>query len=141
MYNINNFGTRIYTLNPIGTVNYTTGLVDIPDLNVTGVLGGDMIGIACTPASNDIFPVRNQIIYIDMDELEVNLIEDTDEFNENYDISTQRVVVSRNVSTSYNTNSASISSGSSGSITRVYGDSSQTSAGSGGSSSSSGSGY
>ena len=39
------------------------------------------------------------------------------------------VVVSRNVSTSYNTNSASISSGSSGSITRVYGDSSQTSAG------------
>jgi len=141
MYNINNFGTRIYTLNAIGTVNYTTGLVDIPDLNVTGVLGGDMIGIACTPASNDIFPVRNQIIYIDMDELEVNLIEDTDEFNENYDISTQRVVVSRNVSTSYNTNSASISSGSSGSITRVYGDSSQTSAGSSGSSSSSGSGY
>ena len=44
------------------------------------------------------------------------------------------VVVSRNVSTSYNTNSASISSGSSGSITRVYGDSSQTSAGSSGSS-------
>ena len=51
--------------------------------------------------------IQNIDQYVKLDEqtslnYEVNLIEDTDEFNENYDISTQRVVVSRNVSTSYN---------------------------------------
>jgi len=142
MYYINNFNTRIYNTLPIGTINYTTGTINIPDLNISGVLGGDVFGVACTPASNDIFPVRNQIIFIDMEELDITMLPDTDEFNENYDISTQRVIVSRNVSTTYNTGTASISSsGTNSSITRVYSDSAQTSSGSSGTNTGTGSGY
>ena len=71
----------------------------------------------------DIFPVRNQIIDIDLNELNITMIEDTDDFNENYDISTQRVVVSRNVSTLYNSTNATVTSGTTqSSVTRVYAD-------------------
>ena len=74
------------------------------------------------PASNDIFPVRNQIIYLDLDELEITMLPDTDEFNENYEISTQRVQVSRSVETSFNNTSGSISDSvtPTASVTRVY---------------------
>ena len=91
-------------------------------VSITSVLQGDSIGIVADPASNDIFPVRNQIIYLDLDELEITMLPDTDDFNENYEISTQRVIVSRSVETSFNTASGSITStvGATSSVTRVY---------------------
>lgn len=72
------------------------------------MLASTVLGLVAEPESNDIFPVRNQIIFIDYDELDIVMMPDTDEFNENYDISSQRVVVTRSLRTTYNTSQASI---------------------------------
>ena len=111
-------GLRIYTLTPLfarnynnvlgGTINYGTGKVVLNDIQISGIIGSTVIGLVAEPESNDIFPVRNQIIFIDYDELDIVMMPDTDEFNENYDISSQRVVVTRSLRTTYNTSQASI---------------------------------
>ena len=147
-YTRNVASAKVYTNSSSGTINYTTGEIIIPSLNITSIVGNDVFGITVTPISMDIFPVRNQIIDIDLNELNITMIEDTDDFNENYDISTQRVVVSRNVSTLYNSTNATVISGTTqSSVTRVYADApasgSFNSSGdsSGGSSGGSGGGY
>ena len=111
-------GLRIYTLTPLfarnynnvlgGTINYGTGKVVLNDIQISGIVGSTVLGLVAEPESNDIFPVRNQIIFIDYDELDIVMMPDTDEFNENYDISSQRVVVTRSLRTTYNTSQASI---------------------------------
>ena len=128
-----------------GTIDYETGTVIIPEISITNLVGAEStLGVVVQPLNNDIFPVRNQIILLDFDELNITMLEDTDDFNENYDISTQRVVVSRNTTTTYNNSSMSVTSGTgTTSISRVYSDSpsagtSGTSSTSSGSSSSSG---
>ena len=122
-YTRNVASAKVYTNSSSGTINYTTGEIIIPSLNITSIVGNDVFGITVTPISMDIFPVRNQIIDIDLNELNITMIEDTDDFNENYDISTQRVVVSRNVSTLYNSTNATVTSGTTqSSVTRVYAD-------------------
>jgi len=139
-------GEKVY--NPLysGTINYETGTISIPDISITSVVGASStLGVVVKPLNNDIFPVRNQIILLDFDELNITMLEDTDDFNENYDISTQRVVVSRNTTTTFNNTSMSVSSAAgTSSITRTYSDSpsgpsSGTSGTSGGGSSSGGS--
>jgi hypothetical protein len=127
-YTVTANNTKVYSAALGGTINYTTGTIVISGVSITSVLQGDSIGIVGVPASNDIFPVRNQIIYIDLDELEITMLPDTDEFNENYDISSQRVVVSRSVETSFNMDSGSVTETFANStITRVYTDSSSSS--------------
>jgi len=122
-YTNNSASVKVYTNVSSGTIDYDTGRIIIPDLNITSIVGNDVFGITAVPSSMDIFPVRNQIIDIDINELTVTMLEDTDEFNENYDISSQRVVVSRNTSTTYNGTTASLATGTSQtSITRVYAD-------------------
>jgi len=101
-YTVTGNNTKVYSATLGGTINYTTGTIVISGVAITSVLQGDSIGVVADPASNDIFPVRNQIIYLDLDELEITMLPDTDEFNENYEISTQRVQVSRSVETSFN---------------------------------------
>jgi hypothetical protein len=132
-------GEKVY--NPLysGTINYETGTISIPDISITSVVGASStLGVVVKPLNNDIFPVRNQIILLDFDELNIIMLEDTDDFNENYDISTQRVVVSRNTTTTYNNSAMSITSSTGGTtITRTYSDS--PAAGSSGGSSSGGS--
>jgi uncharacterized membrane protein YgcG len=143
---MNTASEKVY--NPVysGTINYETGTVLIPDISITSVVGtSSSIGVVVKPLNNDIFPVRNQIILLDLDELVILMLEDTDDFNENYDISSQRVVISRNTTTTYNSSSMSVTSETgSTSITRTYSDSpaSGSSGASGGSSGgSSGGGY
>lgn len=122
-YTVTGNNTKVYSATLGGTINYTTGTIVISGVAITSVLQGDSIGVVADPASNDIFPVRNQIIYLDLDELEITMLPDTDEFNENYEISTQRVQVSRSVETSFNNTSGSISDSvtPTASVTRVYG--------------------
>ena len=122
-YTVTGNNTKVYSATLGGTINYTTGTIVISGVAITSVLQGDSIGVVADPASNDIFPVRNQIIYLDLDELEITMLPDTDEFNENYEISTQRVQVSRSVETSFNNTSGSISDSvtPTTSVTRVYG--------------------
>lgn len=121
-YTVTGNNTKVYSATLGGTINYTTGTIVISGVAITSVLQGDSIGVVADPASNDIFPVRNQIIYLDLDELEITMLPDTDEFNENYEISTQRVQVSRSVETSFNNTSGSISDSvtPTTSVTRVY---------------------
>jgi len=62
--------TRNYADSSAGTIDYDSGLVTINNINITGVLNVDnltssQIRIIVTPNSNDIVPVRNQILEID----------------------------------------------------------------------------
>ena len=62
--------TRTYTNSTAGTVDYTTGLIKINSMVITGVGNVDdttssQIRITALPNSNDIVPVRNQILEID----------------------------------------------------------------------------
>ena len=134
-HTMNAAAEKVYDPIYSGTINYETGTVIIPDISLSSVVGSSSsIGVVVKPLNNDIFPVRNQIILLDLDELILTMIEDTDDFNENYDISSQRVVVSRNATSTYNNSSMSVSSSTgTTSITRTYSDS--PSAGTSGSSS------
>jgi hypothetical protein len=62
--------TRIYTSSDYGTVNYTTGQVVLTSAHITSISNVDgaastKVRIFATPDSNDIVPVRNQILEID----------------------------------------------------------------------------
>ena len=63
--------TRIYTSSTFGTVNYTTGEVILTSANITSISNVDgaastRIRIFAIPNSNDIVPVRNQVLEIDI---------------------------------------------------------------------------
>jgi len=62
--------TRIYTSSAYGTVNYTTGQIVLTSAHITSIsnvdgLASTRVRIFATPNSNDIVPVRNQILEID----------------------------------------------------------------------------
>ena len=62
--------TRLYTTSTFGTVNYTTGQVILTSANITSISNVDgatstIIRVFAIPNSNDIVPVRNQILEID----------------------------------------------------------------------------
>jgi hypothetical protein len=62
--------TRIYTSSNYGTVNYTTGQIVLTSSHITSISNVDgvastQVRIFATPNSNDIVPVRNQILEID----------------------------------------------------------------------------
>ena len=63
-------GVRTYTSSSFGTVNYTTGEVVLTSANITSISNVDgatstQIRVFAIPNSNDIVPVRNQILEID----------------------------------------------------------------------------
>ena len=62
--------TRIYTSATFGTVNYTTGEIVLTSANITSISNVDgaastRIRVFAIPNSNDIAPVRNQVLEID----------------------------------------------------------------------------
>jgi len=61
---------RVYTDSTYGTVNYTTGEVVLTSAHITSISNVDgtastQIRVFATPSSNDIVPVRNQVLSID----------------------------------------------------------------------------
>jgi len=63
--------TRIYTSSTYGTVNYTTGEIILTSSHITSISNVDgaastQIRVTVQPDSNDIVPVRNQVLSIDM---------------------------------------------------------------------------
>ena len=63
--------TRIYTSTSFGTVNYTTGEIILTSANITSISNIDgaastRIRIFAIPDSNDVVPVRNQVLEIDI---------------------------------------------------------------------------
>ena len=62
--------TRVYTDTTFGTVNYTTGEVILTSAHITSISNVDgatstQIRVFATPSSNDVVPVRNQVLSID----------------------------------------------------------------------------
>ena len=63
-------GVRTYTNSAAGTVDYANGLIKISSVTITGVaevdgIASSQIRLTVLPNSNDITPVRNQILEID----------------------------------------------------------------------------
>ena len=62
--------TRVYTDTTYGTVNYTTGEVVLTSAHITSISNVDgatstQVRVFATPSSNDVVPVRNQVLSID----------------------------------------------------------------------------
>jgi len=58
---------RVYQNTNVGTVDYDTGKIVINDLNVTETVNANnTIEIIAIPESNDVIPVRNQLLSIDV---------------------------------------------------------------------------
>ena len=62
--------TRIYTSSSYGTINYTTGEIILTSAHITSISNVDgaastRIRVFAKPDSNDIVPVRNQVLSID----------------------------------------------------------------------------
>jgi len=62
--------TRVYTSSTFGTVDYTTGEIILTSANITSISNVDgaastQIRVTTIPSSNDIIPVRNQVLEID----------------------------------------------------------------------------
>ena len=63
-------GVRTYINNTAGTIDYTNGTIKINSITITGVANIDdstssQIRVTALPNSNDVIPVRNQILEID----------------------------------------------------------------------------
>ena len=74
--------TRIYTAAPQGTINYKTGEITLNTLNITSVENirgnaSSFIEITVVPESNDIVPVRDQILEIDLTNSSITVEVDT----------------------------------------------------------------
>ena len=69
--------TRTYLDTSIGSIDYTTGLITLDSLNVTASSETAGITITVIPSSNDIVPVRNQLLEIDLTGLRVTGENDT----------------------------------------------------------------
>ena len=69
--------TRTYYTTNIGTINYQTGTLILNSINITSSTNAGGIDITIVPASNDIVPVRNQLLEIDLTNLKVTGENDT----------------------------------------------------------------
>ena len=75
-------GIRTYANNTQGTVNYSNGQITINSLNVSSIsnirgASSSVIELTVTPSSNDVVPVRNQIVEIDIANSNITVAEDT----------------------------------------------------------------
>ena len=70
--------TRTYLDATVGTIDYGTGKITIPSLNITGTSNSDgTVQVIAQPKSNDVVPVRNQLLEIDLTNTTVNVAVDT----------------------------------------------------------------
>jgi hypothetical protein len=63
--------TRIYTDSTYGTINYTTGEIILTSAHITSISNVDgaastRVRVFTKPSSNDVIPVRNQVLSIDL---------------------------------------------------------------------------
>ena len=75
-------GIKTYANNTQGTINYSTGQITINSLNITSISNirgatSSVVEITVTPSSNDVVPVRNQIVEIDVANSNITVAEDT----------------------------------------------------------------
>jgi len=75
-------GIKTYANNLQGTIDYSTGQITINSLNVSSIsnirgASSSVIELTVTPSSNDVVPVRNQIVEIDIANSNITVDEDT----------------------------------------------------------------
>ena len=75
-------GVRTYANNTQGTIDYTTGEIQLNSLNISVIENirgavSTVIELTVKPNSNDIVPVRNQILEIDVSNSSVTVESDT----------------------------------------------------------------
>ena len=75
-------GIRTYVTNSQGTIDYTNGQITINSLNISSISNirgesSSVVEITATPSSNDVVPVRNQIVEIDIANSNITVVEDT----------------------------------------------------------------
>ena len=75
-------GIRTYANSIQGVIDYSTGQITINSLNVSSISNirgntSTVIELTVTPSSNDVVPVRNQIVEIDVANSNVTVVEDT----------------------------------------------------------------
>ena len=73
---------RSYANSTQGTINYSTGLVEVNSLNVSNIenirgAASTVIEVTVKPNSNDIVPIRNQVLDIDVANSSVTVESDT----------------------------------------------------------------
>ena len=69
-------GTKVVVANNVGTVNYTTGVINLISFSPKS-LTGNTLNITVTPASSDVAPVREQILLIQAEDVTVTTIADS----------------------------------------------------------------
>ncbi len=75
-------GVKTYQNNTQGTINYSTGQITLTSLNITSISNirgstSTVIELTVTPNSNDVIPVRDQILEIDVANSSVTVEGDT----------------------------------------------------------------
>ena len=73
---------RTYVDNSAGTINYSTGQINIDSINISSIenirgSASTVIELTVQPNSNDIVPVRNQILNIDVANSSITVLPDT----------------------------------------------------------------
>ena len=81
--NVVSGSTRSYFDSQAGTIDYTSGAIRINNINITAVSNVDgatseQIRLLISPSTNDIVPVRNQILEIDFVNTTINGKADTE---------------------------------------------------------------
>ena len=95
-YYMDNNGKKVYVTNVSGTIDHKKGTVTLNDRTITELENNaSLLKIKITPKDQDVFPRRNQILVIDPQEVTINMMADTDDYNNNYDITTQSVSIIR----------------------------------------------
>ena len=69
--------TRTYLDTNIGTIDYTNGTLILDSINITSSTNTGGIIVTTIPNSNDVVPVRNQLLEIDLTQLKVTGQNDT----------------------------------------------------------------
>ena len=95
-YYMDSNGKKVYVTNVSGTIDHKKGTIILNDLTITELEdNASLLKIKITPKDQDVFPRRNQILVIDPQEVKINMMADTDDYNNNYDITTQSVSIIR----------------------------------------------
>lgn len=91
-FDASNNDKKIYSEIYKGKINYETGLINIEAITITDIEGtSGQFRIEVKPAKLDVFPKRNQILLIEEADVTITMEADSDNYNNNYDITTQNV--------------------------------------------------
>ena len=75
-------GVKTYVSSTQGTIDYATGQITLNSLDVASISNirgsaSSVVEITVSPSSNDVVPVRDQILEIDVSNSIINVSEDT----------------------------------------------------------------